>query len=303
MFRPANIVSGCGRRTAMVWRRTRKHRWSLIVPPHIWETRWFGFTVVGLILISVAGTVFWILQVRHKRELRALEHRHALERERTRIARDIHDDLGASLTRITMLSQSAMNRLEPVKMPGTELSRIYQTARSMTNAMDEIVWAINPSHDTLESLAAYFAEFVQDFLTPTGMKFNLDMPLGLPQWKISSEVRHNLYPRLQGGVEQRGQTFSGDGGGRVAGQCGRTGFVLSVKDNGCGFDMLEPAVNGWNRGVARGNGLSNMRRRLEELGGRCAVDQPRRMAARAWHLKWNCIEHEKEARRASGRVA
>ncbi|HSY18050.1 MAG TPA: two-component regulator propeller domain-containing protein [Candidatus Acidoferrales bacterium] len=244
---------------------------DIIIPPHIWETRWFRFTVLGMILISVAGTVFWVLQVRHKRELRALEHRHALERERTRIAQDIHDDLGASLTRITMLSQSAMNRIEPVKTPGTELSRIYQTARSMTNAMDEIVWAINPSHDTLESLAAYFAEFVQDFLSPTGLKFNLDMPLGLPQWNISSEVRHNLFlafkEALNNVVKHSKATEV-----VITLEVRRGGFVLSVADNGCGFDAMEPAGSKLEpvRRV-RGNGLNNMRRRLEELGGRCTV--------------------------------
>jgi signal transduction histidine kinase/ligand-binding sensor domain-containing protein len=244
---------------------------EIIIPPHIWETRWFRFTALGMILLSVAGTVFWVLQVRHKRELRTLEHRHALERERTRIAQDIHDDLGASLTRITMLSQSAMNRLEPVKTPGIELSRIYQTARSMTNAMDEIVWAINPSHDTLESLAAYFAEFVQDFLTPTGLKFNLDMPLGLPQWSISSEVRHNLFlafkEALNNVVKHSKATEV-----IIALEVRTGGFMLSVTDNGCGFDATEPAVAKSEPGRrSRGNGLNNMRRRLEELGGRCTV--------------------------------
>ena len=244
---------------------------EIVIPPHIWETRWFRFTVLGVILISVAGTVFWVLQVRHKRELRVLEHRHALERERTRIAQDIHDDLGASLTRITMLSQSAMNRLEPVKTPGIELSRIYQTARSMTNAMDEIVWAINPSHDTLESLAAYFAEFVQDFLAPTGLKFNLDMPIELPQWNISSEIRHNLFLAFKealNNVVKHSQTTEVV----ITLEVRTGGFVLSVTDNGRGFDTMEPAGAKLESGRhGRGNGLNNMHRRLNELGGRCTV--------------------------------
>jgi signal transduction histidine kinase len=244
---------------------------AVVIPPHIWETRWFRFTALGVILIAVAGTVFWILQVRHRRELRVLEHRHALERERTRIAQDIHDDLGASLTRITMLSQSAMNRLEPVKTPGIELSRIYQTARAMTNAMDEIVWAINPSHDTLESLAAYFAEFVQDFLTPTGLKFNLDMPLGLPQWSIASEIRHNLFLAFKealNNVVKHSQATEVV----ITLEVRAGGFVLSVADNGRGFDTVELAGTKTESGRhGRGNGLNNMRRRLEELGGRCMV--------------------------------
>ena len=164
-----------------------------------------------------------------------------------------------------------MNRAEPVKAPTVELSRIYHTARSMTDAMDEIVWAINPSHDTLESLAAYFGEFVQDFLTPTGLKFNLDLPLVLPQWKISSEVRHNLFlafkEALNNVVKHANATEV-----VVTLETQADGFVLSVKDNGCGFDGAEmPGAKSESGRRGRGNGLNNMRRRLEELGGRCTV--------------------------------
>jgi signal transduction histidine kinase/ligand-binding sensor domain-containing protein len=229
---------------------------ALIIPPHLWETGWFRLGLLGAILAAVAGSVFGILQARHTRELRQLEHRHTLERERTRIARDIHDDLGASLTRITMLSQSALNK--PERSPAVELSRIYQTARSMTNAMDEIVWAINPSHDTLESLAAYFAEFVQEFLAPTGLKFNLEMPLALPAWTISSEVRHNLFlafkEALNNVVKHAHATEV-----VITLEVRDQAFVLSVTDDGRGFDAAQ--TNG------AGNGLSNMQRRLKEAGG------------------------------------
>ncbi len=244
---------------------------NLLIPPHVWETRWFRLAALGAVLFSVAGSVFWTLQVRHQRELRALEHRHALERERARIAQDIHDDLGASLTRITMLSQSALNKLEPVKPPTVELSRIYHTARSMTNAMDEIVWAINPSHDTLESVAAYFAEFVQEFLAPTGMKFNLDIPLALPQWTISSELRHNLFLAFK---EALNNTVRHSRASEVvvALELRAAGFALSVRDNGCGFDVPAAADSTPVPGGRSGNGLANMRRRLEELGGRCVVE-------------------------------
>jgi signal transduction histidine kinase/streptogramin lyase len=245
---------------------------TLIIPPHLWETRSFRVAALASILVLVAGSVFWTLQLRHNRQLRALEHRHALERERVRIAQDIHDDLGASLTRITMLSQSALNKLEPVKPPVVELSRIYNTARSMTNAMDEIVWAINPSNDTLENLAAYFAEFVQEFLTPLGLKFNLDMPLSLPEWNIPSEIRHNVFlafkEALNNAVKHSGATEV-----TIVLKIREHGFMLIVEDNGRGFEMT--AINGTKTGPGRnsgGNGLANMRSRLEELGGNCIVD-------------------------------
>jgi len=254
---------------------------TVIVPPYFWETRPFRAASLGAILLAVAGTVFGILQIRYRRQLRALEQRHALERERARIAQDIHDDLGASLTRIAMLSQSALGRAEPPPPPAAELSRIYQTARAMTAAMDEIVWAINPAHDTLESLAAYFAGFVQEYLTPAGLKFNLDLPLTLPPLVISSEVRHNLFlafkEALHNVVKHARATEV-----LVTLEIRPGGFVLSVRDNGQGFALADPVSDFRPPSSdlhpppsvrpARGNGLKNMRQRLAELGGSCEIE-------------------------------
>lgn len=244
---------------------------ALIVPPHLWETQWFRLASLAGILMLVAGSVFWVSQVRHRRELRALEQQRALERERTRIAQDIHDDLGASLTRITMLSQSALDKAESVQPATSEVNRIYTTARAMTNAMDEIVWAINPRHDSIESVAAYFADFVEEFLGPTGVRFRIDIPLVLPQWSISAEVRHNLFLAFKEALNNIVKHAKA-GDAVVALEVRESGFVLSVDDNGCGFESAMLAGGRDANSRVRGNGLNNMQRRLDELGGRCIVD-------------------------------
>ena len=77
------------------------------------------------------------------------------------------------------------------------LNRIYATTHEMTLAMDEIVWAVNPQHDTLDSLAAYLGKFVQDFLEIAGVRCRLDMPLQLPNWRLDAELRHNVYLALK----------------------------------------------------------------------------------------------------------
>jgi signal transduction histidine kinase/ligand-binding sensor domain-containing protein len=256
--------------------RTAEGTWNdpgpmlgLTVLPYFWQTWWFITSGVVLALGTVGGTVRYIEKRRMRRELARLEREHAIERERTRIARDIHDDLGASLTRITMLSQSALSKSGSPKPATAEVSRIYDTARSMTNAMDEIVWAINPSNDTLESLAAYFAECVQEFLGPTGLAFRLDIPLALPTWKVSSEVRHNLFlafkEALNNVVKHAKATEV-----VVTLQVQSGGFVLSVEDNGCGFDRTGGSGNGA-VSARHGNGLTNMSSRLEQLGGYCLI--------------------------------
>lgn len=244
---------------------------GLIIPPHLWESRSFGVAALAGILALVAGSVYWTLQVRHRRQLRALEQQQALERERRRIAQDIHDDLGASLTRITMLSQSALNKTGSSPPGNSEINRIYTTARAMTGAMDEIVWAINPGHDSIESVAAYFAEFVEEFLSPSGLKFRLQIPLLLPPWTINAEMRHNLFLAFKEALNnvlkhsQASEVI-------VTLAVGQKGFVLSVEDNGRGFeDSVLAAARPSSDCNVRGNGLANLRRRLEELGGRCTV--------------------------------
>ena len=93
------------------------------------------------------------------RKLERLEQQRAVERERARIAQDIHDDLGVHLTRITMLSESASEELDDPAGARRTSARFIDTARELTRSMDEIVWAVNPRHDTMESLASYLEKF------------------------------------------------------------------------------------------------------------------------------------------------
>jgi signal transduction histidine kinase len=217
----------------------------------------------------VAGSVWWASHVRHRQKVRVLEQEQTLEQERTRIAQDIHDDLGASLTRIAMLSQSALDKTQP---PAVEMNRIYATARAMTRTMDEIVWAINPRHDSLDSVAAYFAEFVEEYLNASGLKFRLEIPLDLPPRVITSELRHNLFLAFK---EALNNIVKHAHASEVVVTLAvrEKDFSILVEDNGSGFDMrmTTDGLPG-SRRSARGNGLKNMRRRLEELGGHCHIE-------------------------------
>jgi signal transduction histidine kinase len=138
--------------------------------------------------------------------------------------------------------------------------------------MDEIVWAVSPRHDTLDSLVTYLGRFAQQFLSAAALRCRLDVPMRLPAWSLSAEVRHNLFlafkEALHNIVKHARATEV-----RISLDLSAEGFALMIVDNGCGFD--------WNSLRARlaaapdaaraagGNGLLNMRKRLEEVGGRC----------------------------------
>ena len=91
-----------------------------------------------------------------------------------------------------MLSESARSELDDPHQAEINLNQIYDTARELTRAMDEIVWAVNPEHDTLDSLVNYLEQFAQDFLGAAGIRFRLDMPLEIPERPLTTEIRHDL---------------------------------------------------------------------------------------------------------------
>jgi len=248
---------------------------ALVVLPFFWQTWWFQISSAMAGAGLVGAGALWSSRVRVHRKLEQLERQQALERERARIARDIHDDLGASLTRITMLSQSVRGEVESLPETAADADQIYSTARELTRAMDEIVWAVNPKHDTLDSLVTYLGGFAQQFLSAAGIRCRLDVPVSLPAHALTSEVRHNVFLAVKEALHnvlKHAQATEV----RISLEVQPQTFVLTIADNGRGFDTGQVKSNGEPAARAAratgGNGLPNMRKRLEEIGGRCLWD-------------------------------
>ena len=245
---------------------------SFTVLPHFWQTAWFDFSG-GLATVLAASAVVWFETRRGmRRKLEILERQRAIERERTRIAKDIHDDLGASLTRINLLSQSVRRTLDSHPQTEKNLDQICTTARQLTRAMDEIVWAVDPQHDTLDSLADYLAKLIHEVLRDSGIRCRLDFPLHLPAWSLTAEVRHNLFLAFKEALHNIVK-HSGASEVQVAFASEASAFTLKVVDNGCGFHAAasRPVALIDGEHPPRRNGLTNMQQRLEEIGGRCEI--------------------------------
>jgi signal transduction histidine kinase len=219
------------------------------------------------LVVGSGGTVGAYLVARQltrrrmQRQVDRLERQHTLERERTRIARDIHDDLGTTLTQISMLSESA--RDNPGNPPATvaDLDRICAAVRESTQAMDEIVWAADPENDSLDELATYISGFAQDLLNELGVRCRLDMPARFPAGNLSAEVRHNLFLAFKEALNnalRHGQP----GEVRIGMALEQEHIILTVADDGRGFSQPDRA----------GHGLANMRKRVERLGGRFSLE-------------------------------
>lgn len=228
-----------------------------------WQTIWFRAGVVLLVLMLGALVVRAWSHRRLRRRLEQLEQSSVLERERARIAQNIHDDLGSGLTRISLLTQSAA-----VNDGRAQLDKIYNTVSELTQSMDEIVWAVNPKHDDLEGLANYLVEFAQGFLQDAGIRCRVLLPEFLPAATLTTQSRHHLFMGCKealNNIAKHAQASEVSLQLSVAG----TRLVIVITDNGHGFVVPVMAPDSTRAGT--GNGLANMHARLAALGGTCEI--------------------------------
>jgi signal transduction histidine kinase len=236
---------------------------AFTVRPFFHQTWPFKLIVGAAIFIGVSFTVRRAATRKYRRKLARMEQQHAIERDRARIAKDIHDDIGAGLTQITLLTELA--RREP-EQTGANLERITKSARKLTRAMDEIVWAVDPQHDTLEGLMDYISAYAEDFLRAAEIRCRMDLPMGLPVMQIDAELRYNLFLALKealNNVVKHSQATEVWLRLRLAPKS----FTLVIEDNGRGLS----AEGGSADRLASGSGLANLQKRLASVGGRCEI--------------------------------
>ena len=233
------------------------------VRPAFWQTWWFRGASAAGVLAALVGTALVVQRRKYRLQLAELERRRAVERERLRIAQDIHDEVGSSLTRVGMLAESAEAIAPPDDQNRARIQGIAATTRQIVQAMDEIVWAVNPRNDTLTGFANYLVHFAEDFLRHSGVQFRLQVPVRLPERMLPADARHNLFlaakEALHNAVKHaRAREIEL----RLA--CEQDRLTVTVHDDGQGFDptVVESA----------GDGLRNMRERVESLGGRVPLD-------------------------------
>ncbi|NGO37875.1 hypothetical protein G4L39_00445 [Limisphaera ngatamarikiensis] len=233
----------------------------LTIHPRWWERRSIQTAGVLALTALISLTVWRWERNRSRRRMEQLRWQRAMDLERQRIARDIHDDLGSGLTEIILLSDTL--REETSHQPASHrlAEEIATCARRLTRAMDEVVWAINPRHDTLESLLTYLNRFAQDHLNRAGIRCRWDVPLEVPPVPLSAETRHHLYLACKEALNNVVK-HSGASEVWVRLQLNGVAFELSIEDNGRGFN---PDPN------PTGNGLRNMQQRLSEIGGTCSI--------------------------------
>ncbi|HEX4349600.1 MAG TPA: two-component regulator propeller domain-containing protein, partial [Verrucomicrobiae bacterium] len=241
---------------------------SVILRPHYWQTVWFRGLLAFAIVGGAAGMGLYATRKRMRRQLVLLEQQQAVEKERGRIAKDMHDQIGAGLTQIGLLGEFARRGGAKNGDVRTYVERICDTARELARTLDEIVWMVNPKNDTLNKLVIYLAAYAEEFFEATDIRCRLGVPPGLPAFPLPTEVRHNLFLTVQEALNNIAK-HSGASEARLEFVLNGSTLEIAVEDDGAGF--LVSAANGSRYGV------SNMRERIKEIGGEIEISsQPRK---------------------------
>jgi signal transduction histidine kinase len=227
---------------------------------------------------ALAGTLglafIWITLLRRRVEERTtqladeikarqiVEQNRVLEQERTRVARDLHDELGAGLTEVGILGELARNPEVPQGEKANYLERLTSSARALVSNLDEIVWAINPQYDSLAATATYYSFFADRFLKLSGITCRLRIAESFPEYSLDSKVRHGVLLGLKealNNVVRHAEATEVE----LRMEFAAEELAISVRDNGRGLPPGEAHPGS--------DGLTGMRQRLRQLGGECQI--------------------------------
>ena len=254
-----HVIAG---NNADVWNHTGT-KFRFVVAPFFWQTWWFrSLTILGFTAVIVAVARYLSFR-RLQSKVRRLEQENALQKERARIAQDIHDDLGARMTQISLLAELTEQAIQQPEQAGDHVRQIATMSRQGIRALDEIVWAVNPGNDTLPDLLDYAGQYAVDFLQTAGVRCRVDFPDAPPLHDLPADVRHALFLAVKEALHNIVKHAQAT---EVWLRVRATETVLrwEIEDNGRGF-ASEPDN-------ALADGLRNMRERLVQMGGVCSID-------------------------------
>lgn len=229
----------------------------VIVPPY-WQTWWFKALIFLAIAAVVIGAVRIDVNRRVRRKTLELEKQHALNMERLRISKDVHDDIGSGLSRISLLSEMAARKIRDNQMPEKDLGNISTITKELVDNMRDLIWVLNPENTTLENLITRIREYCADYLDGVPADTQFSFPDAVPSLNISREVQRNIFSTVKEAVNNCVK-HSGATRILIAARVDREHFVLIISDNGKGFDEQSARKEG--------NGLRNMKHRIDVTGG------------------------------------
>ena len=228
----------------------------------LWEHPWFLAVTISTFVTLAALLVLQEQRRRANERIARSRFQHTLERDRARIARDLHDDLGTRISALSMNAAFVGRDLDKdPRQARQRIPRLEASCRELVTAMDGLVWALNPANDTLDHLASHLASLAEELFRDSPTRLRLAIPADLPALPVRSDFRHHFALAVK---EALNNSFKHSRAREVklTLRLEELRLVATVADDGVGFD---PARR------PDGNGLHNLAARLAELDGECSI--------------------------------
>jgi len=222
-----------------------------------WQAGWFQITLLSVVVLTGVASLRLAAKLAVQSKAQEL-----LQRERARIARDIHDDVGAGLTQLVLQGEVAQTEFPAGSEARAKFDELSERARTVSHALEEVVWVVNSRRDTVRDCSSYICKYAQTFLRDTPIRCRLDVAMDLPDLGLNLAVRRGLLLAVKEALNNVAK-YSHAPEMHLRVHRGGDTLLVVVEDNGVGFDAS--LVGG------EGNGLTNMQQRLTEMGGQCRV--------------------------------
>ncbi|MBC7946785.1 MAG: hypothetical protein H7Y42_02815 [Chitinophagaceae bacterium] len=231
-----------------------------ILPPW-WQTWWFrlGMALAGILALGLIVRNYYIHKLNAQRS--RLEKKQAIEKERTRIATDMHDDLGAGLSRIKFLSETIGIKRQQQQPIEEDISKIREYSHEMIDKMGEIVWALNEKNDSISDLLSYTRSYAAEYLAQNGIKCSTQFPETLPSIFVSGEYRRNVFLAVKEILHNVVKHSRAEHVQFIVTM--DTLLTIQIQDDGIGFIPANARPYS--------NGLTNIRKRMTEMGGTMTI--------------------------------
>jgi signal transduction histidine kinase/ligand-binding sensor domain-containing protein len=228
-----------------------------ITPPY-WQTWWFR-TLMLLVAGSAAGGVArYYIHLKVVSKTRELEKQHALNLERIRISKDVHDDIGSGLSKISLLCELAKRKITENQSPGKDVGHISAISKELVDNMRDLIWVLNPENTTLDNLLSRMREYCADYLDGVNVESKFCFPDHVPEMNISRDVQRNIFSTVKEALNNSVKHANAHLIGITVEITDRL-LSIDILDDGSGF-VISDARSG-------GNGLRNMKNRIESVGG------------------------------------
>ncbi len=245
-----------------VWNEKPANLHLTILKPY-WMQTWFYIALSLFIVLLVAAVVYFISTYRYRRQLAEMERQKEIGRIRRRISSDLHDDIGAGLSKIAFMSDAAQMEAQDNPKLSSRFGRLSERAREMISTLNMIVWALNPQYDDLQSLLAYIKRKTGEFADDSPVRLDVLVPDEVPFISTTPEFRRNVYYIVNEAVHNAIR----HSGSKLVSVCiivHHDALQIEISDKGKGFNPSEPG--------SHSNGLLNMKRRTDELGGKLEIE-------------------------------